>query len=115
MNYLVISDELIVNSLSSELKKVYDRYIDSLTLRTEFDELRSKFLSRQMSQVWYNSKCVELTKKVKHMTFDLRRGHFIIRPTIDKKRTYLGASNNFDEACGFMSEYLKAKIEQSVN
>lgn len=116
MNYLVISDELILSSLSPELRKVYDTYTNSLKERTAFDELLAKLNSNRMSRVWYDDECMKLCKTVKNMTYDKRRGHFNVRPTIDKKRVYLGASSNFDEACSFISEYIKERMKlESVN
>lgn len=118
MNYLVISDELIVNGLAPELRKVYDRYVDSLKQRTTFQELQSKLLSNRMSKAWYNEECARLASKVKYMSFRSdkgERGVFVVRPTISKKRIHLGQSASFDEACGFISEYLTAVLEISVN
>jgi hypothetical protein len=114
MNYLIITDEFVLSSLTPELRKAYDHYVAGLAERTEFQTLRSKRNSNKISLLFFQDECRKLVKRIKHMTYEMQKngeGLFRVRPYIDGKRISLGTSSDFDEACGFMSEYLKSKME----
>lgn len=114
MNFIVIDEYLIESALTQEEKKAYEHYLNLRSERTEWEELRSKVNSHCMSLPWYKEECAKLAKRVKYMTFESQqgtKGKFRMRPIIDGKRISLGMSESFDEACTFLGQYLKAKVE----
>ena len=113
MNFLVITDDLYTDTLTPELKKLYSAYQTILSKRSEFRDIKrfrnskSEFFIKS-----YNIKCQELASTIKYINYCPKKQKFIVRPTVDGKRIYLGSEKDFDDACWLLSEYLKIKMQE---
>lgn len=107
MNFLVITDELQLESLSPELKRLYEMYQKILSKRTLYQTIRP-FKDKRPSV--YNEQCKRLAATVRYITYRVDRQCFDVRPTVNGKRVWLGSEKDFDNACWLLSEYLKLKI-----
>lgn len=107
MNFLIITNELQLEELSPELRKIYNAYQGILKKRTEFYSLRGLQITNPSL---YDRECKRLASTTKYISYRADRKTFIVRPTVDYKRVFLGSEKSFDDACYLLSEYLKMRI-----
>lgn len=70
--------------------------------RTSFEKtLHLKYKNPDL----YMKRCKSLCKDIKGVSFAVRDGLFVVRPTIDKKRTYIGSFDHLDDALEAMEMY----------
>ena len=105
---LLIDKEFDPKQLTPDLQRVYANYLALIAQKSAFKVL---FPMRKRNPEVYAKQCVILTSKVKYICYDQRRQHFTVRPSINGKRIYLGATEDFDDAC----DMLKLFIQETIN
>jgi hypothetical protein len=109
LKVLIIDWTLDVNSLSTELKKLYNTYISNREKSSHFNKIKHLLHKRPTI---YVKRCREFCKNVKYVSFREDQMKFIVRPTYNKKRMELGAFSNFDEALQCLKEFIELVNEE---
>jgi len=113
MAVLLIDENFDSSTLSPELKKLYNAYLQSCEKKTTFEKFQHL---KHRSPDEYERRCKELAGSVTYINWDKRRKRFIARPKVTnffgiKKNVSLGSYENFDDACEALALYLKSKLE----
>ena len=100
---MVITNNTKIKDIPKDKVGLYRKYLSNKPRATAF----SKFKSLKETNVKsYIRKSVNLTKKVKYVTFNKKTLKFLVRLYINGKRHYVGSYKDSDKAVKDLNVYL---------
>lgn len=104
MRTLIIDESFNPSQLTPEFQKLYSIYLNAKDRCTEFKNI----LHLKVKNVsLFIQKCIELCKTIKCITFRKDKLKFEVRITRNRKRTYLGCFDDFDEGLKCLQTYIQ--------
>lgn len=104
MRTLIIDESFNPSQLTPEFQKLYSIYLNAKDRCSEFKNiLHLKIKNIQL----FIQKCIELCKTIKCITFRKDKLKFEVRITRNRKRTYLGSFDDFDEGLKCLQTYIQ--------
>lgn len=115
MALLIINENTKVEDLPIELQALFKTYLRMQERKSEFEKLLQKYKGRIVGKLSFDESCRNLAAQIKYVSYRKDKEVFEVRPRVAVgKYLFIGAYQNFDDACNDLKEYLKIKLNETV-